>query len=57
MKLVVCTQSGTILEAGSCYLVDSDQLEQYITQHDLSEDCDQDVINAVRKVGAHLEAQ
>ena len=57
MKLVVCTQSGTILEAGSCYLVDSDQLEQYIAQHDLSEDCDQDVINAVRKVGAHLEAQ
>lgn len=57
MQLVVCTQSGTILPAEHCYLVDSDKFEQYLQDNSLDTDCDQDTIQAVKAVGTSLEAQ
>lgn len=57
MNLIVCTQSGTVLTAEHCYLVDSDKFEQYLTDNDLTTDCDQDTIEAVKAVGTSLEAQ
>ena len=57
MRLVICTQSGTILPAEHCYVVDSELFEQYLVDNNLTTDCDQDTIEAVKAVGTNLEAQ